>query len=511
MKPIPLILTGFLMLLVASSTSASRTVKSTGPSHSTHKSQSTYSITTTMRILSPVRISDMNDGYQEAALLRKDGDLRTIRIRYYPLESRAIGENRNWHAEDSKMWKYLQSRPAANWDSKMRQDLIAELKQDGIDPGRLSDKALVEQVSKWLIKRCRHTDKFTSWFVYFPNGRPAVYPPLRAAFDAKKPSPEWTDQRMFGEEVLGKEMFYNKIHGDCTSTALLMATVLRALGIPTRIIVCIPAADPNDEEQRNLLFSNVHHDITRSVIEQGLEPQYGSFCNHLFNEVYIDHRWVRLNYTALGQRIVDKAYLGLMTHIYTCLDLSDVPLAQTWGVRFAHKAYLSPSLSSINPYMLLSVKDRFGKYGNIQNPPAPALAELRTVTVERLYRPDAPELEGLGISSDPAEFYAYTSEWIVDQDWHQLRLFQNRASNAFVLRSEGHPDLSAQVVCNITGDTANDKEHGGRFHGFGLRLLDPEKVAPGAQYKLVPINKSGDYQWRVADTATITVRRASSP
>jgi hypothetical protein len=500
-----LVAMGLFLILALSEVTMSDTTAESSTSGKHPRKEYTYTITTVTRLLPPARLSDMNDDYQDARLISKEGDLQTVEITYYPISKQGedIGENAKWRAEDACMTEYLKPRPAANWDSKMRDDLLAELKKDGIDPDHLTDKALVQKVSRWLMRRCTYTDKFTSWFVYYPNGHPEVYPPLRADFDASKPDAKWPDEKMFGEEVLGKEMFYNKVHGACTSTALLMATVLRALGIPTRIVVFVPAADPNDSGQLRLLCKAVHHNVTRSVVQRGLQGQSG-FDDHMFNEVFINHHWVRLNYTNLGQGIVDKNYLGLMTHIYTCLDLSDIPLAQTWGMRFARKSYLSPSLSSVNPYMLVSARDEFGKLSHVENPPAPE-SELRTVTIDKLYLPSAPEMAGANVKFDEVDLLAHTVEWIPDQDWRQLRLFQDRASKTFVLRSPGHPDVSVQVIGNITCDVPNDELHDGRFRGFGLKIADGDrkKIVPGADYTLLPIGNDGHYQWKVTDNVVI--------
>jgi hypothetical protein len=480
------------------------------------RKQFTYSITSVLRVLPPVRLSDMNDQYQDARLIRKDGDVYTIEVTYYPLNNNAdaIGQNAQWRAEDAKMTEYLKPRPAANWDNEMRSKLLAELAKDGIDPDKLTDRALVEQVSQWLMRHTKHTDKFTAWYVYFPNGHPQVYAPLRAAFDARKPDATWSDQRMFGEEVLGKEMFYNKIHGDCTSTALLITTVMRALGIPTRIVVFIPPADGNDPKQVGLLLNGVHHKVTMSTIQQGIEGQLG-FANHLYNEVFINHHWVRLNYTTLGQNIVDRNYLGMMTHVYTCLDLSDVPLARTWGMRFAdfeEHPHAYPQLSSVNPYMLLSTNDQFGKHSHVTNPDPP---ELRTVTIDRVcWGGDAQKLAGPGvkIGVKSSDILAGIVEWIPDQDFRQLRLFSKRASRDFVLRAPGCADVHAQLVGNLNFDTPNDRSHDRMFRGFMIRISPDERstMVSGANYKLVPVNNASKYQWTTSGGDCISADAAHS-
>ena len=255
----------------------------------------------------------------------------------------------------------------------------------------LTDKQLVEQVSRWAEKRAHLTQAFGIWAVNYPDGKPAVYPPLREAFEERKPDKTWTDQQMFDQELLGRSMFYNKVHGSCTSYSVYVATLLRALGIPTRIIFCIPPFDPNDDAQAGMFYANVHHNQVRETVRAALDGLDG-FANHVFNEVYVGHRWVRLNYGTLGQPVLDRNYFGLLTHTYTCSSLSRAPLPETWGMRwFKYPADGQPKLSSINPYRLISVQDHFGAKARVGNPPVP-IAELRTVTMVGLFRPDSPEL-----------------------------------------------------------------------------------------------------------------------
>jgi len=46
-----------------------------------------------------------------------------------------------------------------NWDAKIRQDLLAELKTEGIIIDKLSDKEVVEQVSSWLMRRSKRCER----------------------------------------------------------------------------------------------------------------------------------------------------------------------------------------------------------------------------------------------------------------------------------------------------------------------------------------------------------------
>ena len=77
---------------------------------------------------------------------------------------------------------------------------------------------------------------------------------------------------------------------------------------------------------------NLHHHGVKRAILLGLSGVKG-YANHTFNEVFVGGRWVRLNYSKLGQNILDAGTFGLLTHVNTFNDLSEVPLAATWSGR----------------------------------------------------------------------------------------------------------------------------------------------------------------------------------
>src|SRR5262249_49278264 len=155
-----------------------------------------------MKILKPARIEDMSDDYQDARLIAEDERSYTVEIVYYPINTNreAIRANPDFRRDDAAMTEYLRPTPTANWDAKMRDDLIAALRADGIDPERLSDKELVEKVSAWAVHRTRTTKAFSIWYVEYPDGVPTVAPGMRAFFDRQKPDASWSDGRMLSEE-----------------------------------------------------------------------------------------------------------------------------------------------------------------------------------------------------------------------------------------------------------------------------------------------------------------------
>jgi hypothetical protein len=448
-----------------------------------------YTITTTVKIAQPYDLRAMNDEFQTAWLLKEEGGVGTFEVVYRPLHQQQITANPHWRQDDAKMLEYLRPRPAANWDEGLRQQILKDLRADGIDPDTLDDKTLVEQVSAWAMRRSEGNNQFGLWMVEFDHGKPQVAPALRQAFIREEPQ-GMSESAIFDRELYGKGMYLNKTHGACTSSSTYLATILRAVGIPTRIILTIPACDYNDPTQIKTLLSAIRHHRTQRALyfaARSMSEMQG-FVNHVFNEVWIGGKWVRLNYNRLGQPIVDRYYEGLMTHIYTANDISEVPFATTWGARYGIKA--GPKLSSINPYQMLTASDNVAPGVPFDNPPLPDVPQITIATVIAVVKPGDPSLPSDIILPAKNDAVFRIKEWIDEDDYHQLRDFAAQAGSTFILRAAGKPDLQATL--------SGTKISTGRgFQGFGVQLRG--KLEPGVVYQILPDNAGHVRQWRIAD------------
>jgi hypothetical protein len=329
-----------------------------------------YSLRAVIRVMRPYNAETFNDDYQDVRILAENDKYAELEVIVYPLNSNAeaIAANPNWKKDDAGMTEYLAPGITTNWDEQMRKDLLSELANDGIKPDKLTDKAVVEQVSRWLFKHSQCRNMFCSYYIGFPDGKPVVLSGLEKAFERDKGDPKWTVQQQFDHELYGKSMFANKTNGTCTSTAILETTVLRALGIPTRMILCIPLADGSDPGQlemveKGLTNHRVRHDAFLGAMKGG-----SGFTSHTFCEVFVAGRWRRLNYTKLGQNVLDGNSLGLMIKVHTFNDLSEANLAETLGTRYAN-GLRDDVFKHSNPYCLLEVSDHFGTYASVSNPP----------------------------------------------------------------------------------------------------------------------------------------------
>jgi hypothetical protein len=346
--------------------------------------QHTYSVRAVLRVMAPYNKTAFNDDYQDARVLAEKDGHADVEFVVYPFNSNAeaIRGNPTWRRDYAGMKECLAPGVTTNWDEAMRRELLRELARAGIDPDKLTDKELVEKVSAWVVRSFKYRGAFCTHYVHFPEGKPAVLPGLEKAFERDKGDKAWSVREQFEHELLGKEMFRHRTYGSCTSAAVLEATVLRALGVPTRIVLAIPVLDASDPAQVGMAEKGLKNHEVRSTVFEAALKHGGSYTAHTFLEVYVGHRWRRLNYRTLGQNVLDRNYLGLMVHVHTFRDLSGANLAATWGKRYA-LGLRDDNFRHGNPYRLLEISDLFGARASTRKSPS----ARRTGKARRRCRP----------------------------------------------------------------------------------------------------------------------------
>jgi RNA polymerase sigma factor (sigma-70 family) len=464
----------------------------------------TYTIRTVVKVMTPVNLECLDDDYQDARVVSRGENFVELEVIHYPLNTNAIAirGNPDWRRDAESQKEFLRPGITTNWDDAMRRDLIAALKADGIDPDRLDDEELVRRASAWLFANTKYVNMFCTHYMHYPEGSAAIYPGLHARFDSEKGDRGWTVQEQLDHELFGRSMFANRTHGSCTSSAVLLTTALRALGIPSRMVLGIPMVDGNDSEQLAMVAKGIHHHRARQTLLQGLTGTKG-YANHTFNEVFVGGRWARLNYAALGQNTLDGKLMGLLTHVNTFNDLSEVPLAATWGKRYALGERDSVFRFG-NAYRCEHVSDHFGKFAKIENPEARA---HRSLTVSRAYWADdadahatIKEAKWLFHKDGSRSLLIHADEWFDEETGRQYRPFLEAAAKEYLLRADGCPDVHGRITtASITWHTRN-------LHEIEVIIPREEyaKMVPGVEYTLAPRNEVAGYEWRIRGRVTIT-------
>lgn len=325
-----------------------------------------YTIRTVVQVMRPVTIEHLTSDHQDARILDETADWVELEVIHYPFTTVAdtIRPDPNWRATAAKMKKWTAPGATADWTPAMRDRLVAKLREAGIDTKTLDDKTLVERASRFLCEHAKVQDCFTTFVTAFDEaGKPFVPPELRAmvAADDTTLAREWT------HDISARGMFEQGKRGTCSSSAIYLNGCLRALGIPTRIVLCIPVVDANDAGERRLLERGLTHHELRGKVVRAIDGLQNSWASHTFNEVFVGGRWRRLNFDRLGQGIADPQMFGLMTHVATFSDWADAKMPASIGKRQTLQRFDDLS-GTRNPYSTIALRDEFGPHCKLENP-----------------------------------------------------------------------------------------------------------------------------------------------
>ena len=449
----------------------------------------TYTVRSVVKVMRPCDVTVANDDYQDARVLSETDTYVELEVVHYPFNTNAAAMegSMEWHTPSPDLKADLQAGITTNWDDAMRRDLMAALQSNGIEPQRLTDRQVVERVAGWLLARGKYRQMFGTYFVHFANREAEILPGLEDAFRSNPGNIEVPFEEHLQREVFGKGMFENKCYGACTSTATYLTTALRAVGIPTRMILTIPPVDGSDPRQIRMIEDHIaNHQVRRSLLN-GV-PTSG-FTAHTFNEVYVGKRWRRLNYSQLGQNTYGPGAMGMLTHVLTFRDLSEAGLARTWGRRYG-RGERDDTFQRSNPYRTTEISDRFGIHSSLENTP---ISEPKVATVSKAYwffsdqRPAwisadsvKPELDGhLLVHVDLAN--------------DDLKSLYPKLDRGFVLSAVGQPSLHAQA------------ERGFWNSECYLRIPADQfaTMTPSVPYHLAPAKSDAEFRWKVNDDVTI--------
>ena len=351
-----------------------------------------YTVRSVVLVMRPVTPEFINDDYQDARILAESKEHVKLEVIYYPFNTLAntIKGDPNWRSNKSlrleSRRRWLKPGLSSDWTPELRQQILAALTADGVDLKNSNDLDLCQKAANLLLKRAKYETGFTTFLTAFDEqGKPYVPKNLEAYARSRMSKASLSFAQQFEREMSAKGMFKNRSRGSCTSSAIYLNGCLRAIGIPTRIIYCIPTIDASDVSELELVRNGITHKKLRARLLRAFEKKTG-WTSHTFNEVYIGGRWRRLNYNKLGQGSLD-ATLGLMTHLATFDDWAEAKAWKTIGTR-QMASNKGDVFGFKNPYSCLYLSDQFGKHSGVTNPEA----DPHTATIHALYSHDSKSL-----------------------------------------------------------------------------------------------------------------------
>lgn len=458
-----------------------------------------YTVRVVMHVLPPVDVTTLCDDYQDVRVSDARADAVEIEAIVYPYNTNAEALA---DVADEKLpaalKPFLDPGITSNWDEPMRKALVAELLEQGVDVRKTKPVELVPRAAKWLMDRSAFEDSFTTFDVVAKDGKLVVHEKLVATVDRELAKVGRTLDEQLQRELYGRGMFASKVHGSCTSCAIYLQTGLRALGIPTRTILCTPAVDANDEREVAWIDARIEHDGVRKTLRRAARAQKGSWTSHTFNEVWIGGRWRRLNYAKLGQNVLDPGGLGLMVHVNTWREHAEAGLA-SMGL---HSAFTPEDglFAGPNPYSCVSLSDRFGAHCKLANPPDDS---VRAVTIASAYwSGDARVRDAVTVKlRDGDDGAGHVLLRAVERDEgegiERFSDFFQHVPKDFLLRARDEGEVRAT--------SSRGYWLRGAGTDFYLRIAPEElaKMPEGVAFELVPPATEDGYGWIVQPGVTI--------
>ena len=450
-----------------------------------------YTIRTVVQVMRPVTPAFLTDDYQDARVLDETEEYVELEVIHYPFNTvaSAIGTDKQWRKTARKMKQWVQPGPTADWTPEMRRTLERALAADGIDLARLSDKELVEQASRWLCRRAKGNDCFTTFVTAFDaNGRPYLPADLVDAVPAGRDPERMAAQ--WQRDISARGMFEHAVRGSCSSSATYLNGCLRALGMPTRIVLTIPIVDAGDEREVAMLERGLTHRTLKRDVIAAIRQIENSWASHTFNEVWVDGRWRRLNYDRLGQDIRDRGMFGILTHVATFSDWAEARMPETIGRRQTLRRY-DDVFGGRNPYSTIALRDEFGPHCKLENPEPEAMAMRVTAAMWG----DSDEV--------PADVRAWFQRNAVfglvarvegAADGGELKRFLAEADHRVLLVADAKPTLG---VGFDRGNWWIKNDHALVVVPFGGG--DQRDLVKGVKYRFVVRNDRKLAQWEVGD------------
>ncbi len=294
-----------------------------------------YTVRVVIRLREPFDLDAMNDLYQDVRLVEasdKAGYTKMEAI-IYP-ETHAILKASAYPLEPlpRELQSYTQPGIATNYEADMQAKVL------DIVAGATTDAQVVEKVLNWVRKETKN---------YLDYSIPEVY--YTYLDDGEVQMRNYEDslpiEDLLRTHYFAASMFRERTHGTCTSIATLKCAMLRAAGIPCRLI--------------QTLFPIYHHGsqtepytnkLSRKWEACSFEQPAGDdqeWANHAFLEVYLGKQWVRVDEN-LG--IYHDRSNCLSLKILSVADWSEVDFSETWPVDWIHnRPYYTLLIDDLNP------------------------------------------------------------------------------------------------------------------------------------------------------------------
>ncbi|MDE0019631.1 MAG: Ig-like domain-containing protein [Candidatus Poribacteria bacterium] len=308
----------------------------------------TYTIKAICEINDPVDLEDMNDLFQDVRIIAKQTPTSHTRyeILLYPDSKPHLLPTKFPYSKrlPSIVEGYTRRGFSTNFSAQTRekvQQLILRCH---------SDLEVIGQIQSEMGKM-RLVYEGAAFLYCRVNGGKLIitHDPLDNLKPVSRKDFQTVEQLLEGT-FYGETMFRSRQYGVCDSRATLMATMLKAAGIPTRITLAIPLVYCYEGEKEELT-GNLKRKTLRAgyVVPRPKSPKQTYIVNHSYNEVYVNNKWIRLDHDLNEGPIFNGNRIFLK--IISFADWSEVDFTRSWSREqwFKHRPYKTIEISDADP------------------------------------------------------------------------------------------------------------------------------------------------------------------
>ena len=277
-----------------------------------------YTVRVLLLLRPPFDPVTMNDDYQDVRLIDGPDKAGYSRIEaiIYP-ETHVILSASSFPIKklSPELKQYTQPGIATNYNDQMRGDVLK------IVANSQTDVMATERILKWMTAKTQlyldYSIREVS-YTYVKDGKVYVRhydPPLSA-------------EELLRTHYFADSMFKDRVHGTCTSIATLKCAMLKAAGIPCRLVETIHPIYYHDNQKVPYPYENKLRRPWECNFEQSKHEEILK-CNHAFLEVYLGNRWIRVD-DSIGIYREEADCLNLK--ILSVADWGKVDFSKTWSL-----------------------------------------------------------------------------------------------------------------------------------------------------------------------------------
>ena len=310
----------------------------------------TYSIRAILAIKPPWNLEAMNDLFQDSRLMESPGsNYQKMEVIIYPYASPVLLPGRYPHQIPSEsLRKYVEPAYDLNYSPEMQLE-IQQLLSNTTNTLDVLFQFLDE------LGQMELTQPLYAPFIYTYNqqGELIIDWSFFESIDMKATEAEV--EEALAVNYFGDSMFKRKRYGGCISRARLLASMLRAAGIPARVTMGVPLIyyyKGTGEWKR--LIKNLNNEEVAGKFEykKPSDPSQVMIVGHSQVEAYLNNHWIRLGYQLNEGPIfagTDQVYIKIIDAV----DFTEIDFTKTWAPNQWVKE---------RPYRTVELSDQVSKY-----------------------------------------------------------------------------------------------------------------------------------------------------